>query len=88
VCGDSSNGWGKGEVKVEKCHFCAAINKTKASVLRFWRNEAAHQKSIITSKVDFNIQHYAAQKAVGGRGGESNEREREREKISDVLKIV
>jgi hypothetical protein len=71
-----------GEVKVEKCHFCAAINKTKASVLRFWRNEAAHQKSIITSKVDFNIQHYAGQKAVGG-GGTGR-----REKISDVLKIV
>jgi len=45
----------KGGVKVEKCHFCVAINNTKASVLRFWRNEAAHQKSIITSKADFNI---------------------------------
>jgi len=60
----------KGEVKVEKCHFCAAINNTKTSVLCFWRNEAAHQKSIITSKVDFNIQHYAAQKAAVGGGGD------------------
>lgn len=52
--------------------FFAAINKAKASVLRFLKNEAAHQKSIKTSKVDFNTQHYAAHKAVVGeeRGGE------------------